>query len=246
VTPDIQISGREVHVWFTPTDSRNAAEEVERVLSPDERERAGRFCFDHLRHSFILARAGLRALVGAYLRVAPEDIRFRCGPMGKLALGRNDTLQFNLSHSHGLASFAFTLGCQIGIDVEWIRPLADFEDIAHRFFNAAEVTDMLSVPESDRRRAFFRCWTRKEAYVKAIGVGLSTPLDQFRVTFLPAEAPRIIQSNGDPEVGSSWSLHDLMLPPDYAGALAYRDVERPVRVFPQVALATLLTDRPCA
>ena len=229
-------------MWRIRTDSGGAAARVERVLSVEERERAARFRFDHLRDSFMLARAGLRALLGAYLRVSPASIRFRSGPMGKLALESSGGLQFNLSHSHGLASYAFTPGCEIGVDVERVRPLADYEQIARRFFSHAEVMDLLSLPESERQRAFFLCWTRKEAYIKALGTGLSTPLDVFRVTFLPGDRPEITKSPGSFEAEQPWSLHDLALAPDYAGALAYRDEERPVTVFPELDPATLVTD----
>jgi len=239
---EIQISGREVHVWSVRTDSHDAAARLKWVLSPEEGKRAGRFRFDHLRDSFTLGRAVLRALLGAYLRVAPEGIRFRSGPMGKLALEPDRGLQFNLSHSHGLASYAFTLGSEIGIDIERIRPLANYEDIARCFFGHVEVADLLSLPAPERQRAFFLCWTRKEAYLKAIGTGLATPLDRFRVTFLPGDSPSVTQSLGNPEAQQPWSLHDLALAPDYAGALAYRDDHRPVTVFPQLDLVTLLID----
>jgi 4'-phosphopantetheinyl transferase len=242
VEREMEISGREVHVWLVRTESHDAAARVERVLSTEERERAARFRFAHLRDAFTLARAGLRALLGAYLRVPPEGLRFRSGPMGKLALETEGGLEFNVSHSHGLASYTFTRGCEIGIDVERIRPLADYEEIARRFFSHAEVADLLRVPEAERQRAFFLCWTRKEAYIKAIGTGLATPLDVFRVTFLPGTPPRITQAAGSPEAEQRWSLHDLAPAPDYAGALAYRDEERPVTVFPQVDPETLLTD----
>ena len=238
----IQIAGREVHVWSVRTDSRDAAARLEWVLSPEERTHAARFRFDHLRGSFIVARATLRALLGAYLRVPPAAIRFRSGPRGKLALDPQCGLQFNLSHSHGLASYAFTLGCEIGIDVERIRPLADCESVARRFFHAGEVADLLSLPDAERLRAFFLCWTRKEAYIKAIGTGLATSLDRCRVTFLPSQPPAIAHMTGDPEAKQPWSLHDLALSPDYAGAIAYRDAPRPITVFPEFHAAAPLSE----
>jgi 4'-phosphopantetheinyl transferase len=216
----------------------------ERILAPGERDRAARFRFEDLRRKFILARAALRILLGGYLKRDPADIQFEHGPKGKPSLPEPGGIEFNASHSGGLAVFAFAKDCELGIDVEQIRPMPDMLDIANRFFCAAEAGELTSLPAHQRERAFFNCWTRKEAYIKATGEGLSAPLDEFRVTLRPDEPARFVHIANDhlandENAAADWSLHDLRLAPDYAGALAYRDAIRPVRVFPLLNAAEL-------
>src|SRR5208282_2181592 len=119
----------------------------------------------------------LRVLLGHYLGVAPGGIEFSYGPKGKPRLAAPVDVRFNISHSGGLALFAFTLDCEIGVDVEHIRPLRDMQEIASRFFCAEEATELMSLPAHGREQAFYLCWTRKEAYLKAVGEGLSEPID---------------------------------------------------------------------
>ena len=202
------------------------------LLAPDEMDRAGRFRFAHLRRSFILARGVLRILLGRYLNAAPGDIEFSYGSKGKPALAAGNRLQFNASHTGDLALFAFTLDCEIGVDVEAIRPMPDIERVAKRFFCAEETEELMSLPAGQREHGFFLCWTRKEAYIKATGDGLSTPLDAFRVTLLPGAAAGMIHLERDLIAAQAWTLHDLALAPGYAAALAYRDSPRPLETFP--------------
>ena len=124
--------------------------------------------------------------------------------------------------------YAFTLGCELGVDVEELRELDDPESIAARFFSTAEVSELLSLKPQDRGLAFFCCWTRKEAYVKAIGDGLAIPLNRFQVTLLPRAPTRFVQIARDMGTASDWTLHHLELAPGYVGALAYRDNQRPI------------------
>ncbi len=232
---------REVHVFGVRTQA--PPETVARfaeVLAPPERERADRYRFEHLRTAFVLARGALRLLLGCYLHAPAAGIRFEYGLRGKPALPSGHGLHFNTSHSGGLALFAFTLGCELGIDVEWIRPLDDLQNLARRFFCAEETADLLALPAEHQVQAFFRCWTRKEAYVKATGDGLAVPLDDFRVELRPGEPSRFIHIGGDAGATEAWTLHALEFGPDYAAALAYRDTRRPVRVFAGVEPAFLL------
>jgi 4'-phosphopantetheinyl transferase len=133
-----------------------------------------------------------------------------------------------------MALYAFTLGCELGVDVEELRELDDAESIATRFFSAAEVCELLSLKPEDRGLAFFRCWTRKEAYVKAIGDGLAIPLDRFQVTLLPGSPAQIVQIASHMGTAGDWTLHHLDLPSGYVGALAYRDSRRPTTMHPMV------------
>ena len=223
---------REVHVWSVRLDASNSAvARFDRLLSPDEQARAGRFVFPHLRRSFTIARGALRVLLGRYLNQAPAEILFTHGPKGKPATAQPGRLKFNLSHSGKLALIALTLDCELGVDVEHFRPSPDLEQLAARFFCADETADLMSLPPPQREAAFFRCWTRKEAYIKAIGDGLSAPLDAFAVTLRPDEPARLLHLNGDPEPARAWTMHDLQPGTGYAAAMAYRDAARTVSLL---------------
>jgi 4'-phosphopantetheinyl transferase len=193
------------------------------ILTPDEGDRAARFHFSHHQRLFILARGALRILLGRCLSTPPGAIALRYGPMGKPSLAEPARLRFNLSHSGRLALFAFTLDCEVGIDVEEVRPVPEMEQIAVRQFSAPETAGLMSLPAARREPAFFRCWTRMEAYSKALGNGLSAT---------PAEA-------GWAEAGAG-TLHDLDVPPPYAAALAYLDATRPLQVMAAIDAAQLL------
>jgi 4'-phosphopantetheinyl transferase len=210
------------------------------LLAPDEADRAARFRFDHLRSSYILGRGALRILLGRYLNSPPQDLAFRYGSRGKPALGAPVRLQFNASHSGDLALFAFTMDREIGVDVEAIRLMPDLEDIAKRFFCAEETAELMSLPAGQREHAFFLCWTRKEAYIKGTGEGLSTPLDAFRVVLRPGDPAGIVHLAGDPAGARAWTLHDLRPAPGYAAALAYCDSARPFQLFKSVNPKQLL------
>ena len=157
------------------------------LLAPDETARAARFHFDHLQRRFILSRGALRILLGHYLDIAANRIEFRYGSRGKPSLAAPAGIHFNASHSGDVALFAFTLHCEIGVDVEEMRPISDMREIASRFFCAEESTELMALPADERERAFFLCWTRKEAYLKAVGEGLYAPLNDFCVTLRPGE-----------------------------------------------------------
>jgi len=201
------------------------------LLAPDELARAARFRFDNLRNSFIFARGVLRVLLGRYLNMPPANITFSYGPMGKPSITQPLDIRFNASHSGDLALFAFTIGCEVGIDLEEIRPLQDIHEIANRYFCSEEATELMSLPEEDRERAFFLCWTRKEAYIKAVGDGLSVPLDSFRVTLQVGEPARFVHIAHDKDAAKAWMLHNIELLSHYAAALAYMEAPRPVNVL---------------
>jgi len=149
-------------------------------------------------------------------------------------------IRFNSSHSGALALVAVTLDCELGVDIEQFRPMPDLQEIAARFFCAGEEAELMSVAPALREPAFFRCWTRKEAYIKAIGDGLSAPLDGFAVTLKAGAPARMIQLGGDATAAAAWTLHDLEIQSGYAAALAYRDRPRAVRLSPPLDPAELL------
>jgi len=240
-TESTSFSRREVQiwrVWLSTTDS--ALGYYRAALCLDELNRAERFRFENLKRSYIVSRGGLRVLLSHYLGCNPREIEFVCGQNGKPALRGMSPVRFNVSHSGDLALYAFTLDCELGVDVERLRELDDLESIASRFFCAAEASELLSLRPEDRRSAFFRCWTRKEAYVKAVGDGLSIPLDRFQVTLLPGDPCRFVHVAGDSRAALAWTLHDLELAPEYIGALAYQDSPRPTTIHPAVRAEQLL------
>jgi 4'-phosphopantetheinyl transferase len=193
-----------------------------------------------MQRTFAIARGTLRILLSRYLGCAAREIRFCYGNRGKPSLAGTPRLQFNMSHSGAMALFAFTLDCAIGVDIEQIRPIQDMNDIAARFFAPDETASLMSLAASERERAFFRCWTRKEAFIKATGDGLSTPLDSFSVTLDPGDAARFVRLPADAEALGAWSVHDLVVAPDYAAAAAYPDSARTITVVPLTHPATLL------
>ncbi len=150
------------------------------------------------------------------------------------------SLQFNMSHSADMALFAFTNGCEVGADIEQVRPIRDMQDVATRFFSSSEAAELATMPPDCSTGAFFACWTRKEAYIKAIGEGLSAPLDSFRVSLRPGEPARFVSINDDKDEAAAWSLHDLAVTPGFAAAVAYRDAPRRVLVLPLVSAGQIL------
>ena len=179
------------------------------LLSPDERERSDRFLIEHARRRFTIARAHLRRLLAGYLAVPPGELVFTYGPRGKPRL-EGARLRFNVSHSRERALFAFTLDREIGVDLEKERAVPDALAIAEHMFARAERERLAAVPAADRAAAFLRCWTRKEAFVKATGDGLGTPLDAFEVTFASAHEPARFESvEGRAEATQPFRLADL-------------------------------------
>jgi 4'-phosphopantetheinyl transferase len=209
----------EVHVWATcshwhgkPSVDRSLA-----ILSEQERQRASKFALDRDQHEYLVAHAMLRTMLARYLRCAPEDVAFANGHHGKPVCQNDLGYTFNLAHGQGAIVLAVTAGHDVGIDVEQVRPVSDIDGLARRFFAPDEVARLSSFDETQRDRAFFELWTRKEAYLKCLGLGLSHPLDSFEVTFGLGAAFRL--RGGEP---GPWSLFHLAPFPNSVGALAVR------------------------
>jgi 4'-phosphopantetheinyl transferase len=193
-----------------------------RTLSPDEVERAERFRFERHRRRFVVGRGVLRALLGRYLGVEPARISFGYGARGKPHLSgalSGTGVRFNLAHSHEMALYVVTRGRDVGIDLEHVRPMPDAEDIGARFFSPHEHEILCALPPGQRLGAFFDCWTRKEAYIKATGDGLARPLDEFDVSLAPGEPARLLRVAEDPAEVDRWSLQALSPDAGYAAAL---------------------------
>ena len=202
-------------------------EALEAVLSSDERRRAASFVFAPDRHRFIVGRGRLRQILSRYVALPPEALRFRYGAHGKPALSpARLALYFNLSHSGGLAALAIA-GCDVGVDIEEVRPVDDA--VAGRFFSAREQAALRGLRRADWRDAFYRCWTRKEAVVKALGKGLSLRLASFDVS-VTRSAPLLLRLEGCRDAASQWSIVDVALPHGLVGAIAARTMGRGVSV----------------
>ncbi len=221
---DPRLGEREAHIWRLSIEEATAAglARLEELLRPAERERAGRFRRRADRDRFVLGRGGLRAILGRYTGIEPRTLELETGPHGKPRLagpGSGPLVEFNLSHSDGWALFAFTRTRRIGIDVERVRPLSE-RQIARRFFAPGETAALEASPPDQRPAAFFACWTRKEAVAKALGRGLSLPLDDFEVSVRPDEPARLIgcaAEMGDP---SDWFLRSFDVGEGYEAAMA--------------------------
>ncbi|HVH67071.1 MAG TPA: 4'-phosphopantetheinyl transferase superfamily protein [Gemmatimonadales bacterium] len=191
-------------------------------LSDAERMRASRFAFDRDRDRFVVARARLRQLLASRLDVLPEAVELEYGAHGKPALaGRfaDSDLRFNVSHSDDLAVYAFASGREIGVDVEAIRPLRDADSIAARFFSSRETAAYLALDPGDRPLGFYQCWTRKEAFIKALGEGFSHPLDSFDVSLAPGEPARLLRIEPAPEDDRAWRLESFAPAPGFVAAV---------------------------
>jgi 4'-phosphopantetheinyl transferase len=214
----LKLGADDVHLWRASLDCDvKVLCRLETTLSSDEIARANRFVFAADRNHFVAARGILRELLGAYLKRPPGELKFRYGNHGKPALDANasdSVLQFNLSHSGGLAIYAFSLGRRLGVDVEQVRPQLAGEDIARRYFAAREVTELQALPAHLRMEGFFLCWTRKEAYVKAHGAGLSLPLDSFTVSLTPGREAALQAEDSD-----HWSVHSVEPAPGFVAAM---------------------------
>jgi 4'-phosphopantetheinyl transferase len=202
------LPAEEVHVWRTSLERPiETVERMRRLLAPDEQARADRFRFERDRSRYIVGRALLRCLLARYLDAAPERLEFESGEFGKPALRGGPW--FNLSHSGTTALYAFSSATEIGIDIEIDD--ADFarERIAERFFSPAEVSVLRSLPVQAQPRAFLRCWTRKEAFIKARGDGLSLALDSFDVTLAPGIPAALLRTAWCTEEPGQWRLQDV-------------------------------------
>jgi 4'-phosphopantetheinyl transferase len=226
----IPLLGDEIHVWSVPlaVGGRRLAE-LARFLADEERLRAGRYVHCPSREQFVVARAMLRVLLSRYLGLPPALVRIGLGPQGKPRLPGSD-LHFNVSHTHGLALYAFTRRGEVGIDVERVRPCPTHLDMATRFFTPREAGAIRTVPPGRSEEAFFHVWTRKEAFLKALGLGLSHGLERFEVSVPPDDPPRLLHIDGDPRAASSWSLISLLPAPGYVAALASQGPSPRLRV----------------
>lgn len=232
------LPANEIHLWYAWLDQpTEKVEQLSTLLSQDEAARAARFHFERDRRRYIVGRGLLRTILGQYLKVAPAHLQFRYGPHGKPALesgalsspgrgvSKDAGLHFNLAHSNEIALYGLARDHELGVDVEYIRPIPDLEQIVERFFAVQERDTLRTLPPEARPAAFYNGWTRKEAYLKALGDGLARPLDGFTVSLAPGEPARLLEVAGHPPEAARWFMHAPALMTGYIGAVVAPAVE---------------------
>jgi len=196
------------------------------LLSAEEREKASRYRVERPRTEFALTRSALRSLMAHYLGSSPQMIRFRYTEHGKPMLDGANDLQFNVSHTDGLALMAFACHRDVGVDVERLHPTTDIRKLAERFFSIREREELGKLEGEELQAAFLRCWTRKEAYIKARGEGLSLPLHQFDVSIAPDEQNALLATRPVADEADRWTVCNVQVGEGYAAALAYGELSR--------------------
>jgi len=213
----------EVQLWRLDLEALAVNEDCwQRLLSVDERARAERFLLPRPRQHFVVTRGVLRTVLGAYLALDPTKLNFQNSVKGKPSLGApnaNTGITFNVSHAGEVALLAFSRRRELGVDVERVSRDLDIDAVAQRFFSLHEQRQLASVSSEDRFEAFFRCWTRKEAYIKAKGEGLALPLDQFDVSLAVRDTNALLSTRPDGSEAGRWSLREVSAGPGYLAAL---------------------------
>jgi 4'-phosphopantetheinyl transferase len=231
---DPTLEDREIHVWRALLDVKESQRnDLLRTLSAEERQRTERFRFQRDREHFVTSRGFLRAVLARYLRTEPKRIRFRESRYGKPEIEEKGSwapLQFSVSHSQGLALYAVACRRNVGVDVEKVRSV-DHAKIAGRFFSRGEISALLALPSELQREAFYDCWTRKEAFVKARGEGLSLGLNQFEVSLGPGQECSLLKTAWDEAEPARWSIRALRPSPGYAGAIAFEGKGMEIRYW---------------
>jgi len=211
----------DVHVWLADLDQpETVVQQMSQTLSSEEQTRAERFHFGRDRRCYIVAHGMVRMILADYLEMPPQQVRFVIGDYGKPTLAPDQgRISFNLSHSEDFALLACTYGREVGVDLEYMRPLDDIDLIATHFFAPAERDVLSQIDPMLKLQSFYACWTRKEAYIKAIGMGLTMPLDRFTVSLAPNEDARLLWVAGQPQEPERWQMRALTPPTGYAATL---------------------------
>jgi 4'-phosphopantetheinyl transferase len=219
----LALGADEVHVWRASLNhTQQRLQHLRGTLAPEESERAARFHFARDRQHYIAARGLLREILSRYLKLSPDSLRFKYTSYGKPYLTDEcggGWLRFNVSHAGGLALYAVSRERELGVDIERIRTDIEHQQIASQFFSEQEVASLLALPADAQLEAFFLCWTRKEAYIKGIGEGLSLPLHSFDVSLTPGEPAALLAVRGDAQEAARWTLKALEPGQGYRAAL---------------------------
>ena len=208
-----------VKIWTVLNSSSLDLTPYLQFLSSDEKERAKKFRFQGDQANYILGKSILRILVGKYLEQDPKSIEFNYNAYGKPELPDGSGLKFNISHSGDLVLLGFNEIHPIGVDVEKIKIDFDVMEVAANYFSATELRSLRKVPHEDQKRAFYRCWTRKESFIKAKGLGVSFPLDKFSVSIDKDEEAQLIETNWEPNEKDQWQIYSFVPAKNYLAAI---------------------------
>jgi 4'-phosphopantetheinyl transferase len=237
----LKLESHHVHLWRISLAEYKFVSEYWPLLSKEEAQKANAFRFSHHRDRYILGRGAVRHILSQYCSLSPTQVTFQYTPHQKPFLANNSLqLQFNLSHSNQLGLLGVTKTYPIGVDVEIFRPLKDLDALAQQFFSKAEARIFLTLPEDQKLEMFYTIWTRKEAFVKAIGEGLTYPLDQFDLTFLPHLPAKIIRIKNSVHEGQKWFLKGLSFSDhrhSYIGAYALKNTPQKLFAFQYAFIA---------
>jgi 4'-phosphopantetheinyl transferase len=223
---NLELEPGQIHVWSASLDQPDSClRHLYQFLSHDERNRAERFIFEKDRRRFAVCRGILRSIVARYLGINADKVLFKYGPNGKPALEGSygiESLCFNLSHSEEIALYGFALDNEVGVDVEYVRDISGIELIAERIFSAGEIEIFRSLSGERKKEAFFDSWTRKEAFIKALGEGLSLALAIFDMSSILGKSARPLSLEDNTGKISEWDIQDLRPADNYAGALVVK------------------------
>ncbi len=215
----------EVHIWLANLELEiYALPKFLRNLSLAERSRAQRLRFDHDRRRYVIAKGLLRRLLGDYLEMEPNEVQFTAGPSGKPGLSErlqneHGVLHFNQAHSGHLGIYAFCRNRRVGVDIEEVRPFPDMDQIASLLFSTQEMAVFQSLSTKERQRAFFSAWTHKEAFVKALGKGLTLPLNHFEMSRAHGSLSRIVQNHDHSAKSLEWFVKDIPVSTQFSAAV---------------------------
>ena len=222
---NFQLGNKEVHCWYCSHDlNEDRIPVYKKLLSSNEVNKASKFKFVKDRNCYIISRGILRILLGKYLKKHPRDITFHYSKYGKPSLDSNSMLKFNISHSGNTTVFGFINHLEIGVDVEKIKIDFDVLDLAKNFFSQGEIKSLESRPEQ-LYKSFYRCWTRKEAFIKAKGSGLSFPLDSFTVSLDDDANAKLLETHWDVTEAAGWKFFSFIPLADYISAVAVESKE---------------------
>lgn len=233
---ELHLPVSEIHVWRAFLDMDDSVVHwLKQILLPEEKAQAARFRFNHDRRRFIVGRGLLRTVLACYLQVSPQEPMFAYGPQGKPYLASPSSgskgICFNMSHSHRLALYAVAAGNEVGVDLERVTPFPDMAAIAERFFSPGEKSALRAFAEPEATEFFYDVWTKKEAYIKAIGKGFSQGLDRFTVALGSKESNALLEVDGDPSASRGWWLQRLEPSVGYLGAICIGGPKRPIYRF---------------
>lgn len=230
--PDYKIKDDQIHIWYINiNDYQNHTNELMHYLDDQENKRAQQFKFAKDRNSFICSHAILRRLLSKYCNCDQKKILYNYNAFNKPSLNNDYNINFNLSHSFHRGIIAITKNHPIGIDIEYMKNKPILDDLAKRFFSAHEYNEYKILPQQQKTLGFYNCWTSKEAFVKAVGMGLTFPLKNFTVNLNPELKAKILSSKNQTININEWKLHRFIVENQYCIAIAWSGLSKIIQAY---------------